>query len=81
LELGVHGVAWSCSSRPATQIPSEHIGHPHNVNRSTLQAQTTEGFSTMDTAALPPVSKLLLMVAMVIGGGVGSTAGVGTIVF
>jgi trk system potassium uptake protein TrkH len=40
-----------------------------------FSAQTTAGFSTMDTAALPQFSKLLLMGAMVIGGGVGSTAG------
>ena len=34
------GAARRCSYRPATQIPSEPIGRPHNVNKSTLQAQT-----------------------------------------
>jgi trk system potassium uptake protein TrkH len=40
-----------------------------------FSAQTTSGFSVMDTAALEPVFKLLLMMGMMVGGGVGSTAG------
>ena len=38
-------------------------------------AQTTAGFSSLDPAGLDPGSKLLLILAMSIGGGVGSTAG------
>jgi trk system potassium uptake protein TrkH len=40
-----------------------------------LSAQTTTGFSTTNVAELDSASKLLLMLAMLIGGGVGSTAG------
>ncbi len=40
-----------------------------------LSAQTTTGFATMNVAELDSASKLLLMLAMLIGGGVGSTAG------
>lgn len=40
-----------------------------------LSAQTTVGFSSMEITALDPASKLLLIVSMLIGGGVGSTAG------
>jgi trk system potassium uptake protein TrkH len=40
-----------------------------------FSAQTTAGFSTMDISNLDGGSKLVLMLAMVIGGGVGSTAG------
>jgi len=38
-------------------------------------AQTTTGFSSLDIAGLSPVSKGLLIIAMFIGGGMGSTAG------
>ncbi len=40
-----------------------------------VSAQTTAGFSSLDTGSLDNVSKLLLIFAMGIGGGVGSTAG------
>jgi trk system potassium uptake protein TrkH len=40
-----------------------------------VSAQTTTGFSTMDVAGLDPASKLVVISAMVLGGGVGSTAG------
>lgn len=40
-----------------------------------LSAQTTTGFSTTSVAELDSASKLLLILAMLIGGGVGSTAG------
>jgi trk system potassium uptake protein TrkH len=40
-----------------------------------FSAQTTSGFSTMNTAELNSVSKLLLILQMAVGGGVGSTAG------
>lgn len=41
-----------------------------------VSAQTTTGFfSTRDIAALDPASKLVMMVAMLIGGSVGSSAG------
>lgn len=38
-------------------------------------AQTTTGFSTLDIAALDPAAKWTLILSMVTGGGVGSTAG------
>lgn len=40
-----------------------------------LSAQTTAGFTSLDLAEFDPASKLVLMVAMAIGGDVGSTSG------
>ena len=40
-----------------------------------LSAQTTVGFSSMEISNLDQASKLILIVSMLIGGGVGSTAG------
>jgi trk system potassium uptake protein TrkH len=40
-----------------------------------FSAQSTTGFSTYPVAELDPVSKLIMIVSMLIGGGVGSTAG------
>jgi trk system potassium uptake protein TrkH len=40
-----------------------------------LSAHTTAGFSTVDLAQIGPAGKAILMVGMLIGGGVGSTAG------
>lgn len=41
----------------------------------TVSAQSTTGFSTMDFAQAPALSKLLAIFAMSIGGSIGSTAG------
>lgn len=40
-----------------------------------LSAQTTAGFSTTEVATLAPASKLALILSMLVGGDVGSTAG------
>ena len=40
-----------------------------------FSAQTTTGFATLDLAALDGGSKLLVILAMAVGGGIGSTAG------
>jgi trk system potassium uptake protein TrkH len=40
-----------------------------------LSAQSTAGFSTVDVGALDPGSKLTMIVSMLLGGGIGSTAG------
>jgi len=40
-----------------------------------FSAQTTTGFATLDLAALDGGAKLLLIFAMAVGGGIGSTAG------
>jgi trk system potassium uptake protein TrkH len=40
-----------------------------------LSAQTTVGFSTLDITRLGAASKLVLIFAMAVGGGIGSTAG------
>lgn len=40
-----------------------------------FSAQTTTGFSTTDISEFPPAAKLVLIVAMFIGGNLGSTAG------
>jgi len=40
-----------------------------------LSAQSSAGFSSLDMATIPPGGKLVLIVAMAIGGSIGSTAG------
>lgn len=40
-----------------------------------FSAQSTTGFSSMDPAGLPAAAKLLLIASMIVGGGLGSTAG------
>ena len=40
-----------------------------------FSAQTTSGFATTDPGAMDPLSKVLLIMSMAVGGGVGSTAG------
>jgi len=47
----------------------------HHAPLMVLSAQTTAGFSSLDTQALSSGSKGVLILAMLIGGGVGSTAG------
>lgn len=40
-----------------------------------FSAQTTAGFSTMDPAATSEAARLVMILAMLVGGGIGSTAG------
>ena len=40
-----------------------------------ISAQTTTGFSSMDVSTLQPLSRLIMMLSMFIGGDIGSTAG------
>lgn len=40
-----------------------------------ISAQTTTGFSTLDVGELDQAAKLVMILSMVIGGGIGSTAG------
>jgi trk system potassium uptake protein TrkH len=47
----------------------------HHAPILAFSAQTTAGFTTMDLSALHASSKLVLIMTMAIGGGVGSTAG------
>ncbi|WP_321532499.1 potassium transporter TrkG [uncultured Desulfuromonas sp.] len=47
----------------------------HHASLMVCSAQTTAGFSSLDPATLDPGSKLLLILSMLVGGGVGSTAG------
>lgn len=47
----------------------------HHAPLMVLSAQTTAGFSSLDTATLSAAAKIVLIIAMTIGGGVGSTAG------
>jgi trk system potassium uptake protein TrkH len=66
-------VVFAVSLRIKLDLPvSEILRHAPLM---VFSAQTTAGFSSLDTSSLPPVSKLLLMVAMLVGGGIGSTAG------
>lgn len=46
-----------------------------DVVTTAVSAQTTAGFSTARISDLAPASKLVVIVAMFVGGGVGSTAG------
>lgn len=61
LALWSHGYTWSAAL--------------HHAPLMVCSAQTTAGFSSLDSASLDNVSKLLLIISMCIGGGVGSTAG------
>ena len=47
----------------------------HHTPLLAFSAQTTAGFSTLDLSQLDAASKLVLIIAMVVGGGIGSTAG------
>ena len=51
---------------------SESAGHAAVLG---LSAQTTAGFSSLDVGGLDPLSKLVMIISMAIGGGVGSTGG------
>jgi trk system potassium uptake protein TrkH len=53
------------------------LGHltPTDALAQAVFAQTTAGFSTMDLAGVDPAAKLVMILSMVTGGGVGSTAG------
>ncbi len=44
-----------------------------------ISAQTTTGFSSLDVSGLQPLSRLIMMLSMSIGGDIGSTAGGGKI--
>lgn len=46
-----------------------------NAAFMTVSAQTTSGFQTVDPAGLAPATKLSLILSMIIGGDIGSTAG------
>ena len=48
---------------------------PAHALAQAVFAQTTTGFSTLDLAGLDPVAKLVIILSMLTGGGVGSTAG------
>lgn len=53
------------------------LGHltPADALAQAVFAQTTTGFSTMDLSGVDPAAKLVMILSMVSGGGVGSTAG------
>ncbi len=48
---------------------------PADALATAVFAQTTTGFSTLDMAGLDPAAKLVVILSMLSGGGVGSTAG------
>ena len=59
--------------RTASAMPwSEVVRHAPLL---ALSAQTTTGFSTLDISHLGAASKVVLILSMLIGGGIGSTAG------
>lgn len=53
------------------------LGHlkPADALAQAVFAQTTTGFATLDLAGLNPAAKLVLILSMISGGAVGSTAG------
>jgi len=53
-------------------IPPDTAGHAITM---ALSAQTTSGFSTLAVSDLGPAAKLVMILSMLIGGGIGSTAG------
>lgn len=55
--------------------PAEWADHAGDAAFLAVSAQTTAGFSTTAVAELAPASKLALIVSMLVGGDVGSTAG------
>ncbi len=59
---------WYLEDRPLSFIMS-------NAPMIGISAQTTAGFTTMDIGELSGSSKLILIISMAVGGGVGSTAG------
>jgi trk system potassium uptake protein TrkH len=48
---------------------------PTDALAQAVFAQTTTGYSTLDLAGVDPTAKLVMILSMVTGGGVGSTAG------
>jgi trk system potassium uptake protein TrkH len=57
----LEGMSWSETARHAPAMA--------------ISAQTTAGFSSLETGTLGPASRLVLILAMTLGGGAGSTAG------
>ena len=47
----------------------------HHAPILAFSAQTTAGFSSMELSQLPAAAKLVLIMSMAVGGGIGSTAG------
>jgi trk system potassium uptake protein TrkH len=56
----------------ANMLGSETLAHAVLLG---ISAQTSTGFSSLEVRQLDPASKLVLIAAMYVGGGVGSTAG------
>jgi trk system potassium uptake protein TrkH len=63
---------WLLMAASPGQSTSEALFHAPML---ALSAQTTTGFSSMPPSQLEPPAKLLLVASMLVGGGVGSTAG------
>lgn len=70
LALGAFALLWLASA-----IAGGGGGSAGDLFFVALSAQTTTGFSTLDVGALDPASKLVLMLSMLVGGDMGSTAG------
>jgi trk system potassium uptake protein len=59
-------------------VSTEHFGWMQALHHAPIlafSAQTTAGFSSMDLSQLPAAAKLVLIMTMAAGGGIGSTAG------
>ncbi len=68
VSLILTGLMYISSNLPA----GEALAHAFFLG---VSAQTSTGFSTLEVQQLDPASKLVMIAAMCVGGGVGSTAG------
>jgi trk system potassium uptake protein TrkH len=66
------GLLWILMSFGPGSLSAETSGHAVLM---ALSAQTTTGFATLPVADLAPGAKLVMILSMLIGGGIGSTAG------
>ena len=59
-------------------VSTQHFGWMQALHHAPIlafSAQTTAGFSSMELSQLPAAAKLVLIMSMAVGGGIGSTAG------
>jgi trk system potassium uptake protein TrkH len=71
-------VALSCLLLMLSMHWSSSLGWEESMKHALLlgiSAQTTTGFSSLDVGGLQPLSKLVMMLSMFVGGDIGSTAG------
>jgi len=71
-------VALSCGLLALSLHWSDALPWPDSLRQAALQgisAQTTTGFSSLEVSDLQPLSRVIMMLSMFVGGDIGSTAG------